>query len=109
MCIHEPITQPTGRISNPPTRSPESKADADLDFRLSRWLVYFASGETWYRVGEFVAADASSAIERAVAVFGEASSYRAEEIPWDAAPLWKPNAGPTRADETDRPFPSYGE
>jgi len=69
----------------------------DVDFKLSRWLVFFASGETWYRVGEFVAADAATAIERAVAVFGEASSYRAEEIPWDAAPLWKPGALPTRS------------
>ena len=26
----------------------------------------------------------------------EASSYRAEEIPWDAAPLFKPTGWPTR-------------
>jgi hypothetical protein len=76
-------------------QSPESKIEAAVDFKLSRWLVYFASGETWYRAGEFIAVDASSAIERAVAVFGEASAYRAEEIPWDAAPLWRPNGWPS--------------
>jgi hypothetical protein len=67
-----------------------SDADRDADFRLSRWLVYFASGSDWSKVGEFVAADATSAIERAVEVFGGASAYRAEQIPWDAAPLWRP-------------------
>jgi hypothetical protein len=43
-----------------------------------------------YPVGEFVALDAQAAIDRAVEVFGTASDYRAEEIPWDAAPLPKP-------------------
>jgi len=81
---------------------PESKAEAAVEIRLARWLVYFASGETWYQVGEFVAADASTAIERAVAVFGDASAYRAEEIPWDAAPLWKPNTWPTRTGDCRR-------
>ena len=57
------------------------------DFRLSRWLVSFASGREWYPVGEFVALDAQAAIDRAVEVLGAASDYRAEEIPWDAAPL----------------------
>ena len=56
-------------------------------FRLRRWLVSFASGPGWYAVGEFVALDAQAAIDRAVEVFGAASDYRAEEIPWDAAPL----------------------
>jgi hypothetical protein len=60
------------------------------DFRLRRWLVSFASGPGWYPVGEFVALDAQAAIDRAVEVFGTASDYRAEEIPWDAAPLPKP-------------------
>jgi hypothetical protein len=59
------------------------------DFRLHRWLVYFASGSDWSGVGEFVAADATSAIERAVEVFGQATAYRAEQVPWDAAPLWR--------------------
>ena len=71
----------------PANKSPEDISDPA--FRLSRWLVYFASGSDWSRVGEFVAADADSAIERAVEVFGGASAYRAEQIPWDAAPLWR--------------------
>ena len=60
------------------------------DFRLRRWLVSFASGPGWYPVGEFVAQNAQAAIDRAVDVFGAASDYRAEEIPWDAAPLPTP-------------------
>ena len=63
------------------------------DFRLRRWLVSFASGPGWYPVGEFVALDAQSAIDRAVEVFGTASGSRAEEIPWDAAPLPRPIPG----------------
>ena len=55
--------------------------------RLRRWLVSFSSGREWYPVGEFAALDATSAIERAIDVFGAATDYRAEEIPWDAAPL----------------------
>lgn len=61
------------------------------DFRLRRWLVSFASGQGWYAVGEYVAPDAQAAIDRAIEVFGEAAGYRAEEIPWDAAPLVRPN------------------
>ena len=60
------------------------------DFRLRRWLVSFASGPGWYPVGEFLALDAQAAIDRAVEVFGTASDYQAEEIPWDAAPLLSP-------------------
>jgi len=60
------------------------------DFRLHRWLVSFASGREWYTVGEFLALDAQAAIDRAVEVLGAASDYRAEEIPWDAAPLLTP-------------------
>jgi len=97
MCTRESTTQSPGRIMNP-----ESKTEAAPDFKLSRWLVSFASGETWYRVGEFVAADQTTAIERAVAIFGEASAYRAEEIPWDAAPLWKPDARPPRSGDSRR-------
>ena len=63
------------------------------DFRLRRWLVSFASGPGWYPVGEYVALDAQAAIDRAVEVFGTASDYRAEEIPWDAAPLPRPIPG----------------
>jgi hypothetical protein len=54
---------------------------------MSRWRVDFASGDSWYQVGEFVAPDASSAIERAIAIFGAASAYRAVEVSWGAAPL----------------------
>jgi len=57
------------------------------DFRLRRWLVSFASGQGWYAVGEYVAVDAQAAVDRAIEVFGAAAGYRAEEIPWDAAPL----------------------
>jgi hypothetical protein len=65
----------------------------DDEFKLHRWLVSFASGPEWYPVGEFVALDAQAAIDRAVEVFGTASDYRAEEIPWDAAPLPRPIPG----------------
>jgi hypothetical protein len=45
-------------------------------------------------VGEFLVMDATSAIDRAIEVFGNASDHGAEEIPWDAAPLAKPNLRP---------------
>jgi hypothetical protein len=76
----------------PEQRSGVMSCDAD-DFRLRRWLVSFASGSGWYAVGEYVALDAHGAIDRAVEVFGTASDYRAEEIPWDAAPLPRPTSG----------------
>jgi hypothetical protein len=60
---------------------------------LHLWLVSFASGPGWYAVGEYVALDSQAAIDRAVEVFGTASGYRAEEIPWDAAPLPRPIPG----------------
>jgi hypothetical protein len=63
------------------------------DFRLRRWLVSFASGPGWYPVGEFVALDAQAPIDCAIEVFGAAADYRAEEIPWDAAPLPRPMPG----------------
>jgi hypothetical protein len=63
--------------------------DADA-FQLRRWLVSFASGREWYPVGEYVAVDSQAAIDRAIDIFGSASDYRAEEIPWDAAPLPRP-------------------
>jgi hypothetical protein len=64
------------------------------DWRLRRWHVSYRSGSGWYPVGEFVALDASTAIERAVEIFGPGEQYQAEEIPWDAAPLSR--ARPTR-------------
>jgi hypothetical protein len=73
----------------PEQRGGDMSCDGE-DFRLRRWLVSFASGPGWYPVGEFVALDAQAAIGRAVEVFGTASDYRAEEIPWDAAPVPKP-------------------
>ena len=60
------------------------------EFKWRRLLVSFASGRDWYPVGEYVALDATSAIDRAVEIFGTASDYQAEEIPWDAAPLPRP-------------------
>ena len=59
------------------------------DWKLHRWLVSFRSGPEWYSVGEFTALNAADAIERAVAIFGSGAAHRAEEIPWDAAPLSK--------------------
>lgn len=66
----------------------------EADWRLRRWQVSFRSGTEWFSVGEFVALDAASAIERAVVIFGPADDHQAEEIPWDAAPLprLKPSA-----------------
>lgn len=57
------------------------------DCQLHRWLVHFRSGTDWYAVGEFLALNAQAAIERAIEVLGEGAGYKAEEIPWDAAPL----------------------
>jgi hypothetical protein len=70
------------------TKSPSEDA-----VRLHRWLVSFASGPRWYSVGEFVALDGQAAIDRAIEIFGSASDYRAEEIPWDAAPLVRRRPG----------------
>jgi hypothetical protein len=73
-----------------------SSTDSETRFKLSRWLVAFSSGREWYPVGEYVAVSATSAIERAIAVFGCAADYRAEEIPWDAAPLPRMPIAPIR-------------
>jgi hypothetical protein len=67
------------------------------DWQLHRWQVSFRSGASWYSIGEFVALDAAGAIERAVAVFGPGEEHKAEEIPWDAAPLPRMNPAATRA------------
>jgi hypothetical protein len=76
-------------------RATAEQSDA-APFRLSRWRVSFGSGPGWYPVGEFIALDATAAIDRAIEIFGCASGYRAEEIPWDAAPLVRPNSLPRR-------------
>jgi len=81
------LNEPSGRIESRPDAALALESRADVDVRLSRWLVSFASGKKWYPVGEYFALDAAAAIERAVEIFGGASDYRAEEIPWDAAPL----------------------
>jgi len=72
------------------------EAGAAADWKLRRWQVSFRSGDQWYAVGEFVALDAATAIERAVDVFGPGEASRAEEIPWDAAPLPRLNPAATR-------------
>jgi hypothetical protein len=79
-----------GRVREPLLTVEE---DAEIPFKLSRWLVNFRSGPEWYSVGEYVAPSPDRAIERAVEVLGNAAEYRAEEIPWDAAPLskWTPS------------------
>jgi hypothetical protein len=76
----------------PEPRSRVVSCESD-NFRLRRWLVSFASGREWYPVGEFVALDAQAAIKRSIEVLSAASGYRAEEIPWDAAPLPRPRPG----------------
>src|SRR5262245_29767942 len=57
------------------------------DWTLRRWLVSIRSGGGRYEVGECVALTAPDAAERAIAVVGPGEDPRAEEIPWDAAPL----------------------
>jgi hypothetical protein len=71
----------------------KTKSASEDAVTLRRWLVSFASCPRWYSVGEFVALDGQAAIDRAIEIFGSASDYRAEEIPWDAAPLPRPIPG----------------
>jgi hypothetical protein len=86
MCIQEATSE--ARVSVPnPSREPATPrpAAASTDVALCLWRVDFASGDSWYQVGTFVAPDATSAIERAVAIFGEASAYRTAEASWGHA------------------------
>src|SRR2546421_10741002 len=78
-------------------RRQELEAKGAGDWALHRWQVSFRSGASWYSVGEFIAVDAAGAIERAVAVFGPGEEHKAEEIPWDAAPLPRMNPAASRA------------
>jgi hypothetical protein len=73
--------------SQPQSQDEQFRDAAGEDCRLRRWLVHFRSGSEWYAVGEFLALDADAAVVQAIETFGEAVGYRAEEIPWDAAPL----------------------
>jgi hypothetical protein len=66
------------------------ESGAELDCTLHRWHVSFRSGTSWYGIGEFVAITAEAAIERAIEIFGAAEEAKAEQIPWDAAPLPRP-------------------
>jgi hypothetical protein len=87
-------TQLTATNEQPDERQEHSEPGQDC--RLRRWLVHFRSGTEWYTVGEFLGLDAPAAIARAIEVLGEGAGYRAEAIPWDAAPLCrlKPGADP---------------
>jgi hypothetical protein len=63
------------------------ESGAELDCTLHRWHVSFRSGKRWYGIGEFVAVTAEAAIERAIEIFGPVDVAKADQIPWDAAPL----------------------
>jgi hypothetical protein len=82
--------QPSSVTDDASRQKSEVQSSGGEEIKLRRWLVSFSSGRQWYPVGEFVALDATSAIDRAIEVFGTASDHRAEEIPWDAAPLPRP-------------------
>jgi len=69
------------------TGTSDERGMAEGDWTLRRWQVSFRSGTSWYAVGEFDAVDAAGAVQRASAVFGPGEEHKAEEIPWDAAPL----------------------
>jgi hypothetical protein len=93
-------TEPTTRIAAVLDASDEPKGHMQhseaASLQLRRWLVSFGSGPGWYPVGEFIALDSTAAIDRAIEIFGCASGYRAEEIPWDAAPVVRLNSLPRR-------------
>jgi hypothetical protein len=89
MNANETISRSPDQLQSTLTPLTAQRADSEPVIRLHRWLVYFASGSDWSRVGEYVATDAAAAIHQAVEVFGSASDYQAEMIPWDCAPLFK--------------------
>jgi hypothetical protein len=94
MMPNAPKEQPAKTVGT--TLEPMNQAGASgaEEVQLRRWQVSFASGRVWYPVGEFVALDAKSAIDRAIDIFGSAADYLAEEIPWDAAPFHQAKKSP---------------
>jgi hypothetical protein len=93
MTPNAPEEQVIECVDTPGARS-QAEVRGRKDLKLRRWLVSFASGPGWYRVGEFVALDSDAAVERAIEIFGPVAGYQAEEIPWDAAPLYERNRSP---------------
>src|SRR5262249_50718629 len=89
-------SQTTCVFVSPAEQQGHAQSFSEDAINLRRWLVSFSSGREWYPVGEFVALDATSAIDRAVEIFGAVSGYQAEEIPWAAAPLLRPQAAAYR-------------
>jgi hypothetical protein len=73
-----------------PKKSAEASDEAG-NWSLHRWQVSFRSGKDWYPIGEFIALDATMAIEQAVEIFGPGEVYQAEIISWDAGPLPRVN------------------
>src|SRR5262245_20826504 len=71
------------------------ETDSADAWTLRSWYVSYRSGDDCYPVGEFVALDAAGAIERAVEEYGPRTEYQAEEIPWDAAPLFRKSSNST--------------
>src|SRR5262245_14711963 len=61
------------------------------NWQLRCWQVACRSAKQEYAVGQFLPPHAAAAIQRAVKNFGPGEASRAEEIPWDAAPLPRMN------------------
>src|SRR5262249_45913487 len=80
--------EPSSVLPDAAATSSNTSADiAEVVVNIGRWLVDFRSGKVWYRVGEFMALTESDAIQQAIDIFGPAAACRAEEIPWNTAPL----------------------
>jgi hypothetical protein len=94
MMPNAPKEQPTKPVGTTLEQRNQAVAFGSEEVQLRRWQVSFSSEKEWYPVGEFVALDAKSAIDRAIDIFGSATDYRAEEIPWDAAPLHETKRSP---------------
>jgi hypothetical protein len=98
MALNEPTRSVTSVINERDKTTGQVQHNEEAPVTLSRWLVSFGCEPEWYPVGEFVALDAAAAIDRAIEIFGGACGHRAEEIPWDAAPLPKMNPPSLRRD-----------